>query len=362
MCRPRWRRVPRPAWSSARASNAIACPTPRIASYRGLKAASARIASAYYGQPSQRTEDAGRDRHQRQDLDRLVAGAGLVEPAADAGAAVRRWSARWVSDAPRPPVPPTRTLLSALTATGLTTPDPGAAAGQPAPVRRRRRTRPARWRPRRSASTSTGSTAPRSIPPSSPTSRRTIWTTTARWTPTGAPRPACSRWPGLKAAVINIDDRQGRELLQSLDAQHARRLERLLRARRRGCRPATSRSTVTAWHSTWSRAQQRGHLATGLIGQYNVSNLLGVIAAMRTLGVPLAQCRARLRQPARRCPGACSACACPRHAAGGDRLCPHAGCAGQGAGRAAPAGRAARRPAVVRVRLRRQPRSGQARP
>ena len=43
---------------------------------------------------------------------------------------------------------------------------------------------------------------------------------------------------------------------------------------------------------------ERHALATRLIGQYNVSNLLGVIGAMRALGVPLADAVRGLRRPA----------------------------------------------------------------
>ena len=51
---------------------------------------------------------------------------------------------------------------------------------------------------------------------------------------------------------------------------------------------------------------ERHPLATRLIGQYNVSNLLGVIAAMRAMGVPLAQA-VRPVPACCRCPGGWSA-------------------------------------------------------
>jgi UDP-N-acetylmuramyl-tripeptide synthetase len=95
-------------------------------------------------------------------------------------------------------------------------------------------------------------------------------------------------WPGLRAAVINLDDEKGRELSQSLQggkldlwtvscAEPAR-----LMAREIGYDDQGLRFVV-------EEGAERHPLATRLIGQYNVSNLLGVIAAMRAMGVPLAQ-------------------------------------------------------------------------
>ena len=49
-----------------------------IAAYAQLKAATGPIAAAYFEQPERAARRAGRHRHQRQDLHRLVAGAGAV--------------------------------------------------------------------------------------------------------------------------------------------------------------------------------------------------------------------------------------------------------------------------------------------
>ncbi|MEO6033597.1 MAG: UDP-N-acetylmuramoyl-L-alanyl-D-glutamate--2,6-diaminopimelate ligase [Burkholderiaceae bacterium] len=95
-------------------------------------------------------------------------------------------------------------------------------------------------------------------------------------------------WPGLRAAVVNIDDAQGRTLAAGLGD-----------------------TTLELWtYSTHSAARLRASgigyadggllfqvheadgaaatVATGLIGTYNVSNLLAVVGALRCLGVPLA--------------------------------------------------------------------------
>lgn len=95
------------------------------------------------------------------------------------------------------------------------------------------------------------------------------------------------RWPGLQAAVINVDDIQGVALIDVLAGsavdvwtvsctQGAR-----LQAHDIGYDTQGLRFTVT-------EGNERHELGTSLIGQYNVSNLLGVIAAMRAMGVTLA--------------------------------------------------------------------------
>ena len=90
-------------------------------------------------------------------------------------------------------------------------------------------------------------------------------------------------WPGLKAAVLNIDDEQGAALadqLQNLDLWTT------------SCqRPAR----LQARHITWQQGlrfevcegAQSHNLQTRLLGDYNVANLLCVIAGLRSLGVPL---------------------------------------------------------------------------
>nr|WP_295773458.1 UDP-N-acetylmuramoyl-L-alanyl-D-glutamate--2,6-diaminopimelate ligase [Rhodoferax sp.] len=109
-------------------------------------------------------------------------------------------------------------------------------------------------------------------------------------------------WPGLAHAVINVDDAQGVALAESLAS-----------------------STVDVWTVSCQREARlqakaitydsmglrfdvvEGGIAhtlqTRTIGSYNVSNLLGVIGAMRALGVPLAAavyaCSALLPVPGR---------------------------------------------------------------
>ena len=98
-------------------------------------------------------------------------------------------------------------------------------------------------------------------------------------------------WPGLQSAVINIDDLQGAALAVALSGRvpdvwtvsctgSARLQARDIRYDAQGLR-------FTVTEGADEEAQSHV-LHTQLIGTYNVSNLLGVIAAMRSIGVPLA--------------------------------------------------------------------------
>ncbi len=95
-------------------------------------------------------------------------------------------------------------------------------------------------------------------------------------------------WPGLQAAVLNVDDAHGARLAATLQGRHldvwtvscetpARLLARHIRYEAGGLRFDVLEDG------------QALSLQTRLIGQYNVSNLLGVIAALRALGHPLAR-------------------------------------------------------------------------
>jgi UDP-N-acetylmuramyl-tripeptide synthetase len=99
-------------------------------------------------------------------------------------------------------------------------------------------------------------------------------------------------WPGLQAAVINIDDVQGAELAAILVgklpsvwttscAAPARLQARDITYDAQGLR-------FTLVETLADGAEESHALQTRLIGTYNLANLLGVIGAMRTLGVPLA--------------------------------------------------------------------------
>ena len=102
-------------------------------------------------------------------------------------------------------------------------------------------------------------------------------------------------WPGLQAAVLNIDDPKGAALAAAMDASaidlwtvschRAARLQASdVRHEAQGMRFAVRERGVGD-----AVADPPVHvLQTRLIGLYNVSNLLGVMAAMRSLGVPLA--------------------------------------------------------------------------
>lgn len=99
------------------------------------------------------------------------------------------------------------------------------------------------------------------------------------------------QWPGLKSAVINRDDALGASLAFSIQEQvpdvwtvscvgPARLWARDIRYDAQGLRFNVVEAGVAG--------DEIHELCTRMIGMYNVSNLLGVIAGMRSIGVPLA--------------------------------------------------------------------------
>ena len=94
-------------------------------------------------------------------------------------------------------------------------------------------------------------------------------------------------WPGLKAAVINLDDPRGAELEAKARAQGLDVWTVSLR------QPARLRSAGLTYGarglSFEVREEAQSHvLETSLIGDYNASNVLCVLGALRALGLPLA--------------------------------------------------------------------------
>jgi UDP-N-acetylmuramoyl-L-alanyl-D-glutamate--2,6-diaminopimelate ligase len=95
------------------------------------------------------------------------------------------------------------------------------------------------------------------------------------------------RWPGLQAAVVNIDDEKGHALAASLDGSS-------LDVWTVSCREPARLAARNIGYGEQGlvfdvcEGNESVQLATSAIGQYNVANLLGVVAALRTMGVSLA--------------------------------------------------------------------------
>ena len=98
-------------------------------------------------------------------------------------------------------------------------------------------------------------------------------------------------WPGLRSAVINVDDAQGAMLATELAASTT---ATALDVWTVSCRePARLQARNVQYAEQGLRfdvveGDQSAVLHSHMIGSYNVSNLLGVVATLRSLGVPLA--------------------------------------------------------------------------
>ncbi len=93
-------------------------------------------------------------------------------------------------------------------------------------------------------------------------------------------------WPGLRAAVINVDDAQGARLVAELAGKGLD----LWTVSTHGA--ARLRASGIAYRDGGLAFEvvegtQQASVASGLIGDYNVNNLLVVIGGLRALGVPL---------------------------------------------------------------------------
>ncbi|QPF75334.1 UDP-N-acetylmuramoyl-L-alanyl-D-glutamate--2,6-diaminopimelate ligase [Roseateles sp. DAIF2] len=93
-------------------------------------------------------------------------------------------------------------------------------------------------------------------------------------------------WPGLKAAVLNLDDAKG----PALAAELQERLDVWTYAVEGAARLSAHGLHYLAGGLAFSlrEGEQELPVQTGLIGDYNVANLLAVIGGLRALGLPLA--------------------------------------------------------------------------
>jgi UDP-N-acetylmuramoyl-L-alanyl-D-glutamate--2,6-diaminopimelate ligase len=97
-------------------------------------------------------------------------------------------------------------------------------------------------------------------------------------------------WPGLRAAVVNTDDAHGLELAQTLQGQRAHSIDLWTYSVQGSARLQARHLQHSAQglsFEVWEGAESV-QLRTRLLGSYNVSNVLAVLGAMRSLGVPLA--------------------------------------------------------------------------
>jgi UDP-N-acetylmuramoyl-L-alanyl-D-glutamate--2,6-diaminopimelate ligase len=97
-------------------------------------------------------------------------------------------------------------------------------------------------------------------------------------------------WPGLQAAVINVDDAQGARLWARLQAPGRAAALDVWSVSTEGAARLQAKDIALGAEGLDFTVVEAGHslrMRTRLVGQYNVSNLLGVLAALRSLGLGL---------------------------------------------------------------------------
>jgi len=95
-------------------------------------------------------------------------------------------------------------------------------------------------------------------------------------------------WPGLRSAVVNLDDAQGMELADSLAGSAVDCWTVSMRGESARLRAEALRHDRNGLAFDVVEGDKRVAIATPLIGDYNAANLLCVIGVLRALGVPLA--------------------------------------------------------------------------
>lgn len=103
-------------------------------------------------------------------------------------------------------------------------------------------------------------------------------------------KQALFAWPGLQSAVINLDDAKGVELAHSLAQRQGIAMWTF------GLHASEGAQHLYATHIQYTaeglsfevrEGQESYALSTQFVGDYNISNLLGVVGALRALGVSL---------------------------------------------------------------------------
>ena len=103
-------------------------------------------------------------------------------------------------------------------------------------------------------------------------------------------KQALFAWPGLQSAVINVDDAKGVELAHSLAQRQGIAMWTF------GLHASEGAQHLYATHIQYTaeglsfevrEGQESYALSTQFVGDYNISNLLGVVGALRALGVSL---------------------------------------------------------------------------
>lgn len=102
------------------------------------------------------------------------------------------------------------------------------------------------------------------------------------------------QWPTLKSAIVNIDDAKGRELVELLKDKnfHNKDIDIWTIAINHAARIKAFdiKYSKNGLQFNISESDQIYLIETKFFGEYNVSNLLGVIAAMRASGLDLQTC------------------------------------------------------------------------
>ena len=263
----------------------------QVAAYPGLKAASGPIAAAYFDQPSRQLDVLAVTGTNGKTstawwLAQALSNLKLVEPIPCALAGTFG-----IGEPPSPGAPPGADPLAGVVATGLTTPDP---------VQLQQALRRFVDRGLKACALEASSIGLEEQRLNGTRIRTAIFTNFTQdhldyhgsmanyW----RAKASLFQWPGLQSGVINIDDEHGAQLASALRGKplDVWTVSCLTAARLQACdivHGALGLRFALLEREPDGAVGERHVLQTRLIGSYNVANLLGVIAAMRCMNVPL---------------------------------------------------------------------------
>jgi len=111
----------------------------------------------------------------------------------------------------------------------------------------------------------------------------------------GAAKARLFGWPGLSAAIVNVDDAFGRELAANLN-EGISRLRYSIEDAAAEIRARDIRSSNEGLRFTLHTPWGEGEIATPLLGRFNVGNLLAVAGCLGALDYPFVQIHKALTQ------------------------------------------------------------------
>jgi UDP-N-acetylmuramyl-tripeptide synthetase len=101
-------------------------------------------------------------------------------------------------------------------------------------------------------------------------------------------------WPGLRCAVVNLDDPKGQQLLAYCQQRGLQLITTSMQDKSANLYAYDVRYSIQGMQFFICEGKKRVQMIAPVVGHYNVANLLGVVGALRSLGLSLEQSAATI--------------------------------------------------------------------